>query len=362
MKEIKPIKIAILSCNHGHAKAYYCLKNDPLFELVGCSVEPDYRDKIFIERLDGVPLYDTDEELYENHPEIEAVIIASANIKHMEQFRVAAKKGLHIFSMKIPTFDLEEYSEMERLAEENGIVCQVELEMREHPELYRVKELIESGALGEILSINMMNYSHNPVWWRPWQCDPEESYGKKIPLYEGGELYRGGALADHPHVFDCIRFLTGSSFDTVYAEVAPNLREGVQTEDMIRVMGRLKSGAIFSIDPSYANDEMHVEKMTDWQKYPRCVEVTMNIVGTKGTLLADLYGKPFNRQSKSGNGYYLSGAPGSVGLWDKRMQDFYDCIRGGEKPPVDLKAHRESIEAMLAAYESVSTGKIIKMK
>ena len=107
---------------------------------------------------------------------------------------------------------------------------------------------------------------------------------------------------------------------------------------------------------------MHVEKMTDWQKYPRCVEVTMNIVGTKGTLLADLYGKPFNRQSKSGNGYYLSGAPGSVGLWDKRMQDFYDCIRGGEKPPVDLKAHRESIEAMLAAYESVSTGKIIKMK
>ena len=39
---IKPVKIAILSCNHGHAKGYYPLKNDPMFELVAVSIAPDY--------------------------------------------------------------------------------------------------------------------------------------------------------------------------------------------------------------------------------------------------------------------------------------------------------------------------------
>ena len=31
---IKPIKIGILSCNHGHAKGYYAIKDDPHFEVV----------------------------------------------------------------------------------------------------------------------------------------------------------------------------------------------------------------------------------------------------------------------------------------------------------------------------------------
>ena len=87
MREIKPIKIAILSCSHGHAKAYYGLRNDPYYDLVACSIEPGYRDKINIHLLDGIPCYDSDEELYENHPDLEAVIIASANRKHISQFR-----------------------------------------------------------------------------------------------------------------------------------------------------------------------------------------------------------------------------------------------------------------------------------
>jgi len=360
MREIKPIKIAILSCNHGHGKAYYGLKNDPFFELVACSVEPDYRDKVFIERLKGIPIYDTDEELYEKHPELEAVIIASANVKHIYQVREAARRGLHIFSMKVPTFDIDEYDEMIKLCEDAGIVCQVELEMRQHAEVWRVKELVESGAVGEVLSINMLNYSHNPVWWRPWQCSPEESFGKRVPICEGSELYRGGALADHPHIFDCVRLITGSSFDTVYAEVAPNIRDEVETEDLIRVMGRLKNGTVFSLDPSYANNENKVDKQINWERYPRCVEVTLNIVGTKGTILADLYGKPFNCQRDEG-GYYLSGGPGTVGLWNKRMREFYECVRYGMKPTVGLREHRETILAMVAAYESLSRGEAVKM-
>src|SRR5690554_4207258 len=103
------INIAILSCNHGHAKGYYNLKDHPNYNLVGVSVEPGYRDKVFLERLKGIPTYDSDEELFSNHPEIQAVVIGSANIKHFEQFKYCAERKLHILSMKVPTFNMQEY-------------------------------------------------------------------------------------------------------------------------------------------------------------------------------------------------------------------------------------------------------------
>ena len=136
---IDPIKIAILSCNHGHAKGYYPLKNDPMFELVAVSIAPGYEGGEGMGALADIPQYTTDEQLYANHPELEAVILASDNVSHMRQVADAAKRGLHIFSMKVPTFDMEEYEEMIRLTEQAGVVCQVELEMRHHAPVYRVK-------------------------------------------------------------------------------------------------------------------------------------------------------------------------------------------------------------------------------
>ena len=359
MREIKPIKLAMLSCTHGHAKAYYSLRNDPYYELVGCSIEEGYKGKPSLKALDGIPLYDSDEELYAAHPEIEAVIIASANVKHYQQFVEAAKRGLHIYSMKIPTFNMDEYESMIALAKENNVVCQVELEMRHHTEVSRVKELINTGAIGELLSINLLNYSHNPVWWRPWQCDPVDSFGERVRISPDSPLYRGGALADHPHIFDVVRLITGSEFDTVYAEVAPNIRD-IETEDLIRIIGKLKNGVIVSLDPSYANNEHKVKQQVNWEKYPRCVEVTMNAVGTKGVIFSDLYGRAYYCQRDEG-GYYLSGGPSPVGMWNRRMQEFYESVRHGMPISISLEDHYNTIKTMVTAYNSVYEGKPLKV-
>ncbi len=354
---LKPVKVAILSCNHGHAKGYYPLCNDPMFELVAVSIAPGYENGQQMDKIAHLPQYSTDEELYENHPDLEAVILASDNRSHIRQVREAVKRGLHIFSMKIPTFDMDEYAEMIRLTEEAGVVFQVELEMRHHAPVYRVKELLESGAIGELLSINMVNYSHNPVWWWPWMCDPEDSYGKRVPLRPGDHRFRGGALADHPHVFDVIRYITGAEFDTVFADVSPNLREEVETEDMVRIIGRLKNGAIYSIDPSYANNEKR-EKIRKGVCNPKPVEVFLTAVGTQGTIVADLYGKTICSQMKETSDYYCAGL-GSSGLWNRRTSEFYHCIRSGKKPTVGLREHYNTIRVMNAAYDSISLGETV---
>lgn len=357
---MKPIKIAILSCNHGHAKAYYGTAFNTKYQLVGVSVEPGYEGRVLLEKIiPNIPQYNSDEELYRNHPDIEAVVVGSANIRHAEQTVDAARRGLHIFSMKVPTFDMAEYDRMIEATEKAGIVCQVELEMREHPEIYRVKELIKAGEIGEVLSVTAINFSHNPVSWRPWQANPEQSYGRRVPLGPEYDKFRGGALADHPHIFDMVRYVLDTDFESVYAQVAPNLRD-TETEDLIYVIGRLTNGASFSLDPSYASTENKVALMDNWERHPKPVDVTMTVHGTKGSIIADVYGQ-YAYHNGLPDGRYLVQYLGYKGSQNKQMDEFYNCIRHGVKPTITLRGHRRVIEVMNAAYGSLQSGKPVRV-
>ncbi len=78
----KKLKVAFMSCTHGHARGYYGLIGSELFDVVAASVPMNYRDRVFIERLDRVDLYEDDEAMLDVHHEIEAVIMYSGNCEH----------------------------------------------------------------------------------------------------------------------------------------------------------------------------------------------------------------------------------------------------------------------------------------
>ena len=231
---MKPVKIAMMALTHGHTRKYYqTLKENSKLDWVA-SCAADARAKEVYELYDtGVPCYLSAAEMFEKHPDIEAVVIASANDQHLKEMKLCAERGVHILSMKIPTFDPAEYDEMVEMVEKAGIVCQIELEMHYNPVVKRLYELVGSGKIGKILSVQATNITLSPVWAFPWQGSPEASYGKRVPLAPGDKRFRGGALCDHPHIFDLIRWLTGSDYDTVFAQVAPNLRKELEVEDML---------------------------------------------------------------------------------------------------------------------------------
>ncbi len=360
IENIKPVKIGILGCNHGHARHYYWLSKSPYFKLLGVSIAHGYKHNVGLEDWPDIEQYDSDDELYAAHPDLEAVVIASDNLSHFNQVKWACERKLHIFSMKVPSFDMDEYDEMIRLTKEAGVVFKVELEMRTHAELLRVKDLVESGAIGDVISITALNFSHNPVWWRPWQSSPEYSYGKRVRLYDGCDRFRGGALSDHPHIFDAIRFVLNDDFDELFADIGPNLRD-TEIEEMVPIIGRTKKGVAVSLDPSYATLENKVVRMVNWQKAPKTVEVSMTVHGTKGSIIADLYGIYTYHNGGKNNDYMLgnSGRKGSIGGMPLQ---FYRAVRFNEVPTVGIEYHYNSIAAMNAAYESISTGKPEKVK
>ena len=360
---MKPIKIAMMTINHGHARGYINeLKQNPNFEWVAVSILPQYKDRVFREFLPDIPQYYSDIEMLDAHPEIQAVVIASANYLHYEQVKLCAERGIHVYSMKVPTFDMEQYDGMIRLTEENHVACQIELELRQSASVKRLKALYEAGAIGKLLSLNAVNLSHCPVWWLPWHGIPEQSYGKKIPLRDGDSRYRGGALSDHPHIFDIARYITGSEFDSVFAEVAPNLRAELPEEDMLTIVGKMKDGTIVSLDPSFARNENHMEVIgAGWELDPKRVEVTIVLNGEKGTIMADCFHPNVYHTGLPNHRFTIRYGDNNTNDRMLMMNEFADCIRNGKTPNVNLRSHKKTIEAMNACYDSITQGAPVKL-
>ena len=135
------------------------------------------------------------------------------------------------------------------------------------------------------------NITLSPVWAFPWQGVPELSYGRRVPLAPGNPRFRGGALCDHPHIFDLIRWLTGADFQSIFAEQAPNLRTDLEVEDLLLVNGKMTDGTTFLLDPSWSRlEERLAEPGPGWEVFPKRMEVNLTLHGEKGTLLADCFG------------------------------------------------------------------------
>ncbi len=353
---MKPVKIAMMALTHGHTRKYYqtLRENSKLDWVASCAA--DQRAKEVYELYDnGVPCYLSPEEMFEKHPDIEAVVIAAANDQHLKEMKLCAERGVHILSMKIPSFDPKEYDEMIELVDKAGIVCQVELEMHYNPVVKRLQEIIASGSLGKLLSIQMTNITLSPVWAFPWQGVPEASYGTRVPLKNGDKRFRGGALCDHPHIFDLIRWLTGSDFDYVFSQVAPNIRPELEVEDMILATGKMKDGTAFLFDPSWSRMEERIAvPAPGWEVFPKRMEVNVTITGEKGTVMCDCFGP----------NVYHNGAPHDrytvqytyFDEWIGLIDEFVDCIRNHKQPKINLRWHRQTIDFMNACYKSVETG------
>ena len=199
---------------------------------------------------------------------------------------------------------------------------------------------------------------------------PEQTYGDKIPLRKGSDLFRGGALTDHPHVFDLIRFIFESDVDTIYAQVGPKLREENPSEDFVYIIGKLKNGITFSIDPSYANKENNEKLGSASRKtlQPKCVQVELQINSSKGTLLSDCYFSDNLEVATTDSGYSIMSAFSFIPQGHTDILDMLCAkVRGRETHEyldslVDFEDHRKTIVSMLAAYESITTGDVVKVK
>jgi len=292
------------------------------------------------------------------HPEATAILVGSDNAHHMPMYREAFARGLHIYSMKVVTMLPEEMAELAELGREHSTIFHVELELRYHPQFQKARELVRTGKLGRIRAISLSNISQSPICYFPNWGVPELSYGKRVPLTPGASCFRGGALTDHPHPFDLIRWITGSEFAEVTAFSSRNQRNYLEVEDHLVLTGRLRDGTSVMVNPSYSNlEERGPLRRLFW---PKSLECNLKIFGDQGCYYADYFDHPvlvMGENHASPNRLIVDGTPRLVRS-DSMLQRFAHRVRGRAKSEEDasLEDGLQAVKVMNAAYESLYRG------
>jgi predicted dehydrogenase len=85
--------------------------------------------------------------------DVAAVVIATPVPSHYPLARAALEAGKHVFVEKPPAMRAEEMEELIRLAEAHGLVLMPGHLLLYHPAVQKLKELVDSGELGEVLVV-----------------------------------------------------------------------------------------------------------------------------------------------------------------------------------------------------------------
>jgi predicted dehydrogenase len=86
-------------------------------------------------------------------PAVEAVVIATPVPTHYAFAKQALEAGKHVFVEKPPTMRAREMEELVELAEQRDLVLMPGHLLLYHPGVHKLKELIDSGELGDVLCI-----------------------------------------------------------------------------------------------------------------------------------------------------------------------------------------------------------------
>lgn len=178
-------------------------------------------------------------------PEIDAVVVVVRVPSHYEPTKAAIEAGKHVFTEWPLGRTTAEAEELAALARAKRVQTTVGLQSRVSPTLLYMKELIEAGYVGEVLSCHATAMRDGPIQRpsnRTWQRDA--SLGANTLTIANG------------HVIDALRFVAGN-FTRVACMVTTQVRQWYETDtqqlvqvtspDNVLVSGQLVSGAVASV-------------------------------------------------------------------------------------------------------------------
>nr|PZN41135.1 MAG: gfo/Idh/MocA family oxidoreductase [Bacillota bacterium] len=319
------MRVAILSFAHMHAWSYAAaVKRNPEAELACIWDEDPDRGREAARRF-GCPYVEDLEAALA--PETGAVIVTAANAHHKDLALRAARAGKHILCEKPLATTLADGEAMIAAGKGAGVQLMTAFPCRYAPPVIRARAALQAGAIGEVLAIRATNRGRMPGGW-----------------FVQKELSGGGAVMDHTvHVVDLIRWLLGREVTSVYAEMATRFHD-LEVEDCAILTMELEGGIFATLDPSWSRPPV----------YPTWGDVTMEFVGTRGTLWVDAFGQNLTLYNNRAQAAQWIGFGADVD--EAMVADFIRCARENRTPPITGEDGLRAMEVALLAYESAARG------
>ena len=176
----------------------------------------------------GLKLFGTYEEILADDG-IDAVVLVTPNSTHVPQTIAAAEHGKHVFCEKPFALTGEGANKAVAAIEQAGVTLGLGYNRRFHPEITKLRDLMNSGELGTILHVEATMTFPNALFLNPgaWRADPRET-----PC--------GGLAPMGVHAIDGMIDLCGE-IDQVYAQSFRRAIE-VEADDTTSILFRMKKG------------------------------------------------------------------------------------------------------------------------
>jgi len=178
-------------------------------------------------------------------PEIDAVAVVVRVPSHYEPTKAAIEAGKHVYTEWPLGRTTAEAEELATLARAKGVQTVVGLQSRVSPALLYIKELIDTGYVGEVLSCQVTTM-------RDGALERPSSHNWNLDASQGANTL----TIANGHVIDALRMVLGN-FTRVACMVTTQVQQIYETDtqqlvdvtspDNVRVSGQLERGAAASV-------------------------------------------------------------------------------------------------------------------
>src|SRR5260221_1212322 len=280
-----------------------------------------------------------------------AVIVANPTALHLDIAIPAAEAGCHILLEKPISDSLDRIEELQQAAQKSGSKILVGFQFRYHPALNKARELIQSNALGKVLTVHVHWGEYLPQW-HTWE-DYRQSYAARDDL-------GGGVIRTLTHPFDYLRYIVGEveSLWSFNGHISPL---ELDVEDVAEIGLKFSNGTIGGVHLNYV------------QRPP---VHRLEIVGTNGTLRLDnMDGILHFANAPTPFGSFSNNLPAPVTqtftlpelfernqLFVAQTRHFIETIQGKKEPVCTLEDGIMALRLALASKESQALNQVIKFQ
>ena len=175
------------------------------------------------------------EKCLKNQPEI-GFVCNTSNL-HVQTAIKLAKNNCHILIEKPLSNSLKNITALLSLVEKNKLVTLMGFNLRFHPCLIKVKQLLAKNKIGRVIYVDAENGSYLPDW------HPEEDYRKS---YSSRNALGGGAVLTCLHEIDYLYWLFGDVKE-VSAITGKFSDLKIDSEDLSSISLRFKNNIIAEV-------------------------------------------------------------------------------------------------------------------
>ena len=226
----------------------------------------------------GVPKWYSNAYELINDPEINAIYVATPPLQHEEYTIAALEAGKPVYVEKPMAVDAAAAESMQEAASRTNVKLSVAHYRRAQPVFIKIKELLESGTIGEIKFVNLQ-YLAAPL--SPEQLQQTKVKWRVDPAVAGGGLFHDLA----PHQLDLMLYLIGKVKKA--NGISTNQAGLYDADDIVTGTILFENGAIFSGVWCFT---VPAEEAKD----------TCEIIGTNGKISFSIFGEPDIAITKNG--------------------------------------------------------------